>query len=1815
MADGVKQYIVDYVIDSSGNAATSFKNLSEQAANAQASVDSLRKNIEVISRGIRMLSHNEALKNIWNIKPTVNIDEAKAQFKVLEQEARASAQRIQGYMSKALAGNKLGGIVSKGELEKLKKERDEALKKFNQVAPGVDPDKKGYRGRLSKDAREARKLYRDLSKTIAAQEALNKDMQPPHAVTTVNNLANQSKNIGNAAKAINNLKNALQKFNTLNGAHEITISADISPALRQLNNLVRTINTATAALPVRVTDSKVTSANKAIGKDGKLTKAGQAAVNAAEKATIGVTSQSKATAIAQKQTIDKLRAQIEALNKQLQTAANKAPIVLKTKLLEDGTTGYQLSLHIGKLQQAANAHPILLKASITSSNINSAIQQASKGKGTATGAKPIDLKVNLVPGAIAGQIQKITSEARKVASAQKPINLKVGVQKGAIARQLSQIISESQKLAPARRGVNLNVKLKLNTATLTADLNRALTQLQAEADKRAISVRSTLNGNNLIAQLNSTIASLEKAIAKFSSMRVSQSTTGTRQGAITNGTRNRGNTYIAPGTGTRQRPISASTRALQSGPDYYSRFRAWAYPYTGNTSFGARTPMMVDMAKGMGTMFAIGGAMSAVGSSVSQAVQYQNQMRTTKAILENGTETYTPQGFVNMEHTVREVGRKTKFTAPDVANAARFMAMAGLDTNDINNAIRPIADIALIGDTDLGATADKLTNVMTTFNIPASKMRDVADIMTSTFTRTNTDMMMLAESTKYAGGIANLYGGNFKNNFADVMAMFGVLGNAGIQASSAGTTIRMMYQNLMQPNKNQYKTLQKFGIVTRDKNGQPLEMADIIHQIHDKVPQNQLADAVGSMFRITAQPGAAALASHIDTLDRIIQANRAAAGTNISGQIAGEKQNTIAGLWAQVTSTFTEGVVKAFENREGGWAKMLGDLRDYLASPETVKTISKIIDLVENLAKTMAWFADIWAKAYSKFPNLINGWLHLQLAFTQIGYLITPIVSLIGVFSSLRGVIAALTGTAARASVVMGGPRMGHIVGGAYQAANIATGGARYTEASIAGNAAYQAARDKKLRYEVMRNRLRNSVNYHGQRVDVSPLWYGTMAQFGINAAESNRWMNERSKFASTDIVERQAAARRANAGIMRQQAIMNEQLRAMRRPEQLMNGALMMRYATMYGGREGANQNWVAQGNAVAAQRAAAFETRRAEQLANKELLKRYYMMNGSRGALGLGMKGAFQRGINMGTLGLTAAGLFGGIKSAFYSLMTSLSKAVGLLVSPVGLAVAGLALLGGAIYKVYNDAKKYKEAVATAEKNSTWATDANKKLQDAYLNGSIAAGGFKPVEVGYKKAIDDSVEKSYSLSDNKVVDDLLNNTKPLTGSDIVKQYTKNSDIYLPHDEITDYYRYNKDYRTHQQWDKYTADYVEVRNGINKEAQNAARKLGVIAQWGKIASEQDDVTQAIQDLQKALYGGDQKHVREILAAYRPTSVLRMNNMGSAQAISEITDPTKYYEWQYAQYQVLQNMLSNYTGPAQYRQLAYGQIKDYQSLNKNQRANFDGLKLAQNLVQGWAVRFNGTVAAITLNKMGQIDWIALANSVNNGIPFTIEQQEEILKGTYDAIYNDPNIKNLQSVIELLNHYLPEIANQQSPYAVDAEDIVGGFSNYMSTPLYSPAINANNANDTSWMTNSWFNTPTVPKIGFEKAINDTGGSLLMGTALYQQRRPDLFSNSNNSTTKPLNLQGSTYGRNRAPQSNRSTTNQKDYANTYGRGMSRPTQVIINIENLARFDRTAIAKNAEEKDIIAQMEGKITEAIMMLASTALNESGSLIAQGNA
>ena len=1277
-------------------------------------------------------------------------------------------------------------------------------------------------------------------------------------------------------------------------------------------------------------------------------------------------------------------------------------------------------------------------------------------------------------------------------------------------------------------------------------------------------------------------------------------------------------------------------RAPRPTEGLYQRARAFWYPFTGNTSFGARSSMAVDMAKGMGTMFAIGGAMSAIGSSLHQSVAYQNTMKTTQAILQNGTKDYSDKSFKAMENTVRQVGKETKFTAPQVASAAKFLAMAGYNTSDIKSAINPVANIALIGDTNLGETADKLTNVMTTFGIQPGKMNDIADIMTSTFTRSNTDMMMLAESAKYAGGIANLYGGRFKNNFSDVMAMFGILGNAGIQASSAGTTLRMMYQNLMQPNKNQLATLQQYGIFTRDASGAPLEMVNILKQIYEKVPKGELADAVGNMFRITAQPGASTLAQAIGSgkLVELMEANRNAAGSGIAQTIADEKKNTVAGLWAQVQSTFTEGILQAFENREGGWASMLIELRDYLAKPETVQMLSSLVDLVENLVIVVGQFAKVYAKVYSMFPNLINNWMFVQLLFTQLGYLATPIIQLLGVLDRFTTGILGVTAVTTAATVAENG-RKAAIMG---SAATGVLGGSRYVRntRTAAEFAAYNASmaqwNNMKVQYERKANILRNSMQREsGMRTtDASPL----NLMYSAPMTNSNfRGMRQYS------------AAERAAADAQRIQSKMDglkaqrfNAMRNVRRPEQLINEALLTRYMAMDAYRAAHNPKYTA--SSVRGQVAGRLESLRQMREKNKalgiaraanrtispEVAARYNSMFAGKMSMGNAWKTNLIAGRAIGTFNLAVMGKsLMGMATKFVGVF---AKFIGMLTSPIGLIITAIVGIATAIYLIWNKFKTKAENLKLADENSKWKEAANINIKKAHIQASIdVGGGFKPVEIGYSKSKEGDENKTYKIS-NPVADILADadKVKGLTGRQIVDKYVSGFDA-LPQSYVNGFKANEKtkflDFinmeapvgiRLMKKLGISTTD-SELENmerkkrGVSKRVEKSlvedARKLGMVALWAEEASKQTDLIQAMKDIQEAVKNKDMAKAQDILEAYRPTSNVNMLNMANAEDIRNIEDPTKFREWQETQFKILNDLVQKYQSPLLQYEKAMGMIEQYQKLDKKEKKGYDATALAQTLIQSIPIIFNGSLTAIGLDKMGRINWSELAKSVNDNIPLSVAQQQSILQSMYTAIYNDPNIKNCTFIIDLLKKYLPAIANESNPYEEG-----GGLGSMWDTPK-------EDKEKKGPMKPKTFGTPgylvsqlsniNIPKwqTDFDRAY-DRNKTLVENTIAFNEKH----TGQSTTTNKKKDIKNVS---NNTNSTNNAGKNQKDYANKYGRDASRPTQVIINIGNLANFDKTTIAKNADDRAITNAIETKIAEAVSMLSAQILTTASSTVSQG--
>ena len=1266
------------------------------------------------------------------------------------------------------------------------------------------------------------------------------------------------------------------------------------------------------------------------------------------------------------------------------------------------------------------------------------------------------------------------------------------------------------------------------------------------------------------------------------------------------------------------------------------RFKRWAYPLTGQTSFGARTPMAVDMAKSMGVMFAIGGAMSAIGDSFGQAVEYQNMMKTTQAILQHGTDSYSHSSFENMEAVVREVGVKTKFSAPEVASAAKFLAMAGMDINAINNAIRPIADLALISDTDLGETADKMTNIMTTFGYNSArlqrepnKVREFGNIMATTATRSNTDVMMLAESAKYGGGVAYLYGKNEPNLFADTMALFGVMGNAGIQGSSAGTALRMMYQNIFKPNKNQKKMLErlsKLGVRTKKSDGSNRSMSDIITQIANLVPEKDLSDVVGTLFRITAQPGASASimaatqanfgnlanlakedgsdlesAAHgveamtnamsskkgLSDLASLMMANRNSVNSDILGSIAEEKQNTVQGLWAQVTSTFTEGIVKAFEQKNGGFENMLKALRDYMAKPETVRMLQNLLDMIVQIGKVMAWFVKIWANLYNLAPGLIKFWVVVQMGLTQIGSLIAPFVGLSSVLNRLNSAMALLSGTSASATRNV-----------SRAAISTATGSAAST-AAVAG----------------------------------SPYIVGT-GRFGtkkvVRGAAAVRAHNKIRSIENAALTAASIAALRPAPA-------------SMAKPKNFGSSRMMLGLTS----------------SQVIAEKAAV-------QAHYAEVRKRANRIYGWRS-----IGGSFKSALHATPTALSLAPFFTNIKSMFFGLMRMLAKGIGLLVNPISIAVYALSTLGYGVYKfgqkmsgttdaqqeVQMRAKRISnQTVAEMNRSAQW----HRELIDQ--NGVIRRQAFQSKNADKIASLDksrDEAKRKYGV----LFEDISKNASGQSNTEIAKKWQQ---------AVSN----NTNYKL-----AFGAEFNELAGeGFTNWAKNQnapKRSFGFFTQNDAMTNvangyrRHEEVAKALQNkmVKGALIteGADDERVR---AAVQEIVTLRkkyLNKEINPKTKKIFTESEYKTEAQNVRDKVVALFPTTFSSdtltPERYRQTYDRSVYDYYqkgALNlidayiKGEVGTLTGMldsqanmkKKVKVFSEEWYDAIAHTVGqyrvfddfvsqdgkqraqielSINMLPKGEIDFSHIKNQIIEKIgkfQESIRQYANIMATVYQMMVDNGLMTAQQAQEKLKTDFRHFHITEQS-----ARDYYRGHvANNKYNQFYQAGILEDEfvkfATDTS---NNGFGQEIVLPNG--KKINSAitrrvmrdseatdSGSLIHETKTPVQSAKKAKETAKNASPKvkvevPEQPSGVTAD-NTGGVSGLSTGGQMAYASAYEFKTTKPTQVVFNINNLASFDRTTIASSAEERDMVAMLEEKITGTMQQLFVEAANQfTGSL------
>lgn len=335
--------------------------------------------------------------------------------------------------------------------------------------------------------------------------------------------------------------------------------------------------------------------------------------------------------------------------------------------------------------------------------------------------------------------------------------------------------------------------------------------------------------------------------------------------------------------------------------------------------------------------------------------------------------------FKMLREQARELGATTAFTANQVAQGQAFYAMAGFKPEQIKNAMPGTLAMSLAGDIDLGTTADIGSNILTGFGLSSDEMSRVSDTLVGVFTRANVNLAMLGDTMKYVAPPASSLGVDLETTAAAA----GKLGDAGIQASTAGTSLKSIFGQLAAPTSEVSKALKEINLKTTDSKGNFREFTEILVELDKKTKGMGNAQRAGLFKKLAGEEAFSSLMVLVDqastgSLQKLIAELKASKG---------EAQ--------KVAGTMTDNLSGDMKNLQSAWEDLGIQIFDGIDSP--LRQISQSITRV--ISKVGVWMKEN--------PELAK-------TLTMIGLAIAGIITTLGILSLS---IAAMLGPLAAAKL------------------------------------------------------------------------------------------------------------------------------------------------------------------------------------------------------------------------------------------------------------------------------------------------------------------------------------------------------------------------------------------------------------------------------------------------------------------------------------------------------------------------------------------------------------------------------------------------------------------------------------------------------------------------------------------------------------------------------------------------------------------------------------------------------------------------------
>lgn len=247
-----------------------------------------------------------------------------------------------------------------------------------------------------------------------------------------------------------------------------------------------------------------------------------------------------------------------------------------------------------------------------------------------------------------------------------------------------------------------------------------------------------------------------------------------------------------------------------------------------------------------------------IADTINTYKNFQAQMSTVQAI--SGA---TGDSLKRLTDKAKEMGATTQFSATEAGQAMEYMAMAGWSDQQMLSGISGIMNLAGASGESLARVSDIVTDALSAFGLKAEESGHFADVLAAATSKSNTNVSMMGETFKYVAPIA----GAMKFSIEDTSLAIGLMANAGIKGSEAGTALRSTLTRLVKPPSDAAKALDALGIKAANADGSIKPLRQTLLDLRSRfkgMTEEQKAQAAASIAGQEAMSGFLAMMNESD---------------------------------------------------------------------------------------------------------------------------------------------------------------------------------------------------------------------------------------------------------------------------------------------------------------------------------------------------------------------------------------------------------------------------------------------------------------------------------------------------------------------------------------------------------------------------------------------------------------------------------------------------------------------------------------------------------------------------------------------------------------------------------------------------------------------------------------------------------------------------------------------------------------------------------------------------------------------------------------